>query len=129
MTPTPLDDLPRKLDLAEAFARFHEHWSPKVAGDVNDFQVKLAKLQGEFVWHQHEREDELFLVVKGRLTMRFRAGDVVLEPGQLLIVPHGVEHCPAADEECWVLLLEPATTLNTGDVESERTVRRLERLD
>lgn len=129
MTSTPPDALPRKLDLAEAFARFHEHWSPHVAGEVNDFQVKLAKLQGEFVWHRHEREDELFLVVKGRLTMRFRGGDVVLDPGQLLIVPHGVEHCPAAAEECWVLLLEPATTLNTGDVESERTRRTLQRLD
>ena len=121
--------VPRKVDLAEAFARFHEHWSPKVAGELNDFQVKLVKLAGEFVWHRHEREDELFLVVKGRLTLQFRGGDVVLEPGQFLIVPHGVEHCPAAAEECWVLLLEPATTLNTGDVVNERTVRALGRLD
>ena len=119
---------PRKVDLAEAFARFHEHWSPKIAGELNDFQVRLAKLQGEFVWHRHEREDELFLVVKGRLRMQLRTGDVLLDPGQFLIVPHGVEHCPAAEEECWVLLLEPASTLNTGDVEDQRTVRQLERL-
>lgn len=121
--------LPRKVDLAEAFACFHDHWSPKVAGELNDFQVKLVKLAGEFVWHRHEREDELFLVVKGRLTMQLRSGDVVLDPGQFLIVPHGVEHCPSAAEECWVLLLEPATTLNTGDVVNERTLRALERLE
>ena len=112
-----------KLNLAAAFARFPDHWSPKVAGEVNDFQLKLAKLQGEFVWHHHEREDELFLVVKGHLTMQFRTHTLELDPGELVIVPHGVEHCPKAAEECWVLLLEPKTTLNTGNVENERTVR------
>jgi mannose-6-phosphate isomerase-like protein (cupin superfamily) len=127
MPPQPLS--PRKVDLAEAFARFHDHWSPKIAGELNDFQVKLVKLRGEFVWHRHEHEDELFQVVKGRLTMRLRSGELVLDPGQFVIVPHGLEHCPAAEEECWVLLLEPATTLNTGDVENERTVRVLGRLD
>ena len=119
---------PTAVDLARAFASFDERWSPRIAGQVNDMHVKLAKLEGEFVWHQHEREDELFLVVKGRLTMQLRTGDVQLEPGQFLIVPRGVEHCPAAAEECWVLLFEPATTLNTGNVENERTRRELERL-
>lgn len=118
----------QKVNLAASFARFSEHWSPRVAGDVNDFQVKLAKLQGEFVWHAHEHEDELFLVVRGRLRMQLRAGDLVLEPGEFVIVPHGVEHCPAAAEECWVLLLEPKSTLNTGNVVNERTLRDLERL-
>jgi len=119
---------PEKVDLARAFASFQERWGPRIAGTVNDFHVKLAKLEGEFVWHSHEREDELFLVVKGRFVMRLRTGDVALEPGQFLIVPHGVEHCPFAPEECHVLLLEPATTLNTGNVENERTRRELERL-
>ena len=117
-----------KVVLAEAFARFQEHWSPKIVGEVNDFQVKLTKLAGEFVWHKHEREDELFLVVKGTLRMQLRERTLVLQPGELVIVPHGVEHCPAASEECWVLLLEPRTTLNTGDVENERTRRELERI-
>ncbi len=92
--------VPEKVDLARAFASFQERWSPRIAGAVNDFHVKLVKLEGEFVWHSHEREDELFLVVKGRLVMRLRTGDVELEPGQFLIVPHGVEHCPFAPEEC-----------------------------
>ena len=118
----------RKVNLATSFARFSELWSPKVAGEVNDFQVKLAKLQGEFVWHHHEQEDELFLVVKGRLTMRLETGELVLEPGEFVIVPHGVEHCPAAAEECWVLLLEPKSTLNTGNVQNERTRRELGRI-
>lgn len=124
--------LPEKINLAERFGRFAEFWSPKVAGELHDFQVKLAKLKGEFVWHHHEHEDELFLVVKGRLRMRLReAGEereLVLEPGELVIVPHGLEHCPAAEEECWVLLLEPKTTLNTGNLENERTIRDLGRV-
>ena len=117
-----------KVNLAEGFARFSEHWSPKIAGELNDFQVKLVKLQGEFVWHQHEKEDELFLVVKGRLRMQLRSRTLELAPGEFVIVPHGVEHCPAAAEECWVLLLEPKTTLNTGNLVNERTVHELERL-
>jgi len=117
-----------KVNLAERFARFSERWSPKIAGELNDFQVKLVKFQGEFVWHHHEHEDELFLVVKGRMTLQLRAENLVLEPGEFVIVPHGVEHCPAAAEECWVLLLEPKTTLNTGNVVNERTLHELERL-
>lgn len=132
MSPSPTAPL-TKINLAERFARFTDRWSPKVAGELNDFQVKLVKLEGEFVWHHHDVEDELFLVVKGRLTMQLRSGDlalddIVLDPGELVIVPHGVEHCPKAEEECWVLLLEPKTTLNTGNVVNERTVRELERL-
>lgn len=120
--------LPRKIDLAEAFGRIPESWSPHVAGDVNDCQVKLAKLEGEFVWHAHEAEDECFLVVRGAFTMRFRAGDVELSEGQLLVVPRGVEHCPVAREECWVLLVEPGTTRNTGQHVNERTRDVLERI-
>lgn len=117
-----------KVNLAEAFGSFDERWSPRIAGDVNEFQVKLAKLQGEFVWHHHEHEDELFLVVKGTLRMQLRERTLVVQPGEFVIVPHGVEHCPAATDECWVLLLEPRTTLNTGNVENERTRRELGRL-
>jgi mannose-6-phosphate isomerase-like protein (cupin superfamily) len=121
----PAQARPAVVDLARAFASFDERWSPRIAGQVNDSLVKLVKLQGESVWHHHEREDELFLVVKGRLTIRLEGGDVLLEPGQFVVVPRGVEHCPAAAEECWVLLFEPATTLNTGNVEDERTRREL----
>jgi len=119
--------LPEKINLAERFARIPEPWSPRVAGELHDFQVKLAKLEGAFVWHHHAEEDELFLVIRGRLRMRLRDGgeerELLLDPGELVIVPHGVEHCPEADEECWVLLLEPRTTLNTGNLVNERTVR------
>jgi mannose-6-phosphate isomerase-like protein (cupin superfamily) len=118
-----------KVNLASAFAKFSDHWSPKVAGDVGDFQVKLAKFTGAFHWHHHEVEDELFLVVSGRLRMGFRDRAVDLDPGEFIIVPHGVEHCPEAlTDECHVMLLEPSTTLNTGNVENERTVRDLGRL-
>ena len=100
----------------------------ETVGEVNDAHVKLVKLQGEFVWHAHEREDELFLVLKGRLTMRFRDGETVLGPGEMIIVPRGIEHMPVAAEETHVLLFEPKTTLNTGDVRNERTVETLERI-
>lgn len=118
----------RKVNLGEMFGRFHDQWSPKVVGEVNDSQVKLAKLQGEFVWHHHEREDELFLVVKGRLTLKLRDQDIVLEPGEFAIIPHGVEHLPIADEETHVLLFEPNSTLNTGNLRNDRTVAQLDRL-
>ena len=115
-----------KINLAEKFAQFSDHWCPKVAGRINDFQVKLVKVKGEFVWHHHDAEDELFLVVKGRLQMRFRDRDVWVEPGEFIIVPHGVEHLPVAEEETHILLLEPKTTLNTGNVRNERTVEHLD---
>jgi mannose-6-phosphate isomerase-like protein (cupin superfamily) len=116
------------VNLAAAFARFDDLWSPKVVGEVNDAHVKLVKLRGDFVWHHHEHEDELFFVVRGRLTMKLRDRELVVDPGEFVIVPRGVEHCPCAANECWVMLLEPKTTLNTGNVQNERTVERLERL-
>ena len=118
-----------KINLAEAFARFDDRWSPKIAGAVNDAHVKLVKLEGEFVWHHHEHEDELFLVVRGELTLRLRDGELRLGPGELAIVPRGVEHLPVAERETHVLLLEPQTTTNTGNVRDGRTVLDLERLD
>jgi mannose-6-phosphate isomerase-like protein (cupin superfamily) len=120
--------IPEKVNLPEKFGMFADHWSPRIVGEVNDSHVKLVKLQGEFVWHRHEQEDELFLVVKGRITIRFRDGDVPLEENEFLIVPKGVEHMPVSEEEAWVLLFEPKGTLNTGDVENERTVSNLERI-
>jgi mannose-6-phosphate isomerase-like protein (cupin superfamily) len=117
-----------KVNLGEKFGRFQDHWSPKIVGEVNDSHVKLVKLKGEFLWHHHEKEDELFLVVKGRLTIRLRDRDVALEENEFFIVPKGVEHLPVAQEEAWILLLEPKTTLNTGNVSNERTVAELERI-
>jgi mannose-6-phosphate isomerase-like protein (cupin superfamily) len=110
-----------KVDLAAKLALVREHWSPKAIGAVNEFLVKLVKLRGEFVWHSHEIEDELFLVLQGTLRMQFRDGEVTVASGELIIVPHGVEHRPVADEEVHVLLLEPATTVNTGTAGGERT--------
>jgi mannose-6-phosphate isomerase-like protein (cupin superfamily) len=114
-----------KVNLAQKFDRFDEYWSPRIAGELNDSYVKLAKLKGEFVWHQHDNEDELFLVVKGHLTIRLRDRDVELDAGEFVIIPRGVEHLPVAKEEVHVLLLEPKSTLNTGNVRSERTVTDL----
>jgi mannose-6-phosphate isomerase-like protein (cupin superfamily) len=120
--------LPDKVKLETAFASFAECWSPKIVGEVNDMHVKLAKLHGEFVWHHHEHEDEMFLVVKGSLLMHFRDGDVQVDTGDFIIVPRGVEHKPEAREETWVMLVEPASTRNTGNVRNERTVDRCERI-
>jgi len=117
-----------KVNLAEKFSRFSDHWSPKIIGEVNDCYVKAVKLKGEFLWHQHENEDELFLVVRGRLTMRLRDRTVAVNPGEFLIIPRGVEHLPVAEEETEVILLEPKSTLNTGNVRNERTLEELERL-
>lgn len=117
-----------KVNLSEKFGLFADHWSPKIAGELNESYVKLVKLRGEFVWHHHDDEDELFLVVRGRLTIRLRDGDVHLEEGEFVIVPRGVEHMPFAEEEAHVLLLEPKTTLNTGNVRGERTVAELGRV-
>ena len=117
-----------KVNLERAFASFDEAWSPRVAGEVNETQVKLVKLRGEFVWHHHEHEDELFLVRKGTLLMRFRDREVRVGPGEFLIVPRGVEHLPVGEDGCEVVLIEPRTTLNTGNVRNERTVERLGRV-
>lgn len=111
-----------KVNLADKFSRFDEHWKPRLAGRVNDTEVKLVKIQGEFVWHHHEEADELFLVVKGRLLMQFRDREEWIEEGEFLIVPCGVEHRPVAPEEVHLVLIEPTGTLNTGNVRDERTV-------
>lgn len=122
-----------KINLQQKFARFSEHWNPKMVGELNNFAVKIVKAQGEFVWHHHDVEDELFLVVKGRLLMQVRETpesqrDIWVEEGELIIIPHGVEHRPVAEEETHLMLLEPTTTVNTGNVASERTVWHVQRL-
>ena len=116
------------VNLNEKLSRVHEHWSPTIIGELNDTYVKVVKFTGEFVWHHHDNEDEMFLVVKGRLRMRFRDREVAVLPGEFIIVPKGVEHLPVADEEVHVVLIEPKTTLNTGNVRNERTRVELQRL-
>ena len=115
-----------KINLAEKFSLFKEQWSPKVVGELNGQMVKLVKFKGPFVWHHHDDEDELFYVVKGRFDMEFQDKTVTIREGEFIIVPRGVEHRPNAQEECEVMLFEPASTLNTGNVENERTLHRLE---
>ena len=117
-----------KVDLAASFARISDYWNPRIAGELNGQLVKLVRFQGEFVWHSHAEEDELFLVVGGAFRMEYRDHSVDLGPGQFLIVPRGVEHRPVAEREAQVLLFEPASTLNTGNVRNERTRERLERI-
>jgi mannose-6-phosphate isomerase-like protein (cupin superfamily) len=116
------------VNLAEKFSKFQDHCNPRVIGEVNDCHVKAVKLKGEFIWHHHDNEDELFLVVKGTLRMRFRSHEAIVHGGEFVIVPRGVEHLPVADEEVHIILLEPKSTLNTGNITNERTVRQLERL-
>ena len=111
-----------KVNIAQKFDFFQEQWNPKIVGELNDSHVKLVKLKGEFVWHHHDDEDELFLVVKGRLLIKLRDKDIWLNEGEFVIIPKGVEHLPVADEEAQVILLEPKSTLNTGNVDNERTV-------
>lgn len=117
-----------KINLAQKFGLFSEYWSPKIVGELNDSYIKLAKLKGEFDWHHHEKEDELFLVVNGQLTIKFRDKAVVLDAGELLVIPKGVDHLPVAAEEVQVMLIEPKGTLNTGNVVTEKTKEVLERL-
>jgi mannose-6-phosphate isomerase-like protein (cupin superfamily) len=118
-----------KVNLAQAFASFTEHWSPRVGGDINDAQIKLAKFAGKFDWHHHEAEDELFLVIAGTMRMGLRTGDIDVHAGEYIIIPRGTEHCPEAlTEECHVVLLEPRTTVNTGNVVTEKTVVELSKL-
>ena len=117
-----------RIDLREKLSRFDERWSPRVVAELNGQHVKLAKLEGEFVWHAHANEDELFLVLEGRLRIELRDGTVELAPGQMVVVPRGVEHRPVAEGEVHVLLFEPAGTLNTGNVRDERTVDEPERI-
>lgn len=118
----------KKVDLNEKFSLFTEHWNPKIVGELNGQYVKIAKLEGEFIWHQHEAEDELFLVIKGELTIKLRDGDIDLKEGQFFIVPRGVEHLPVAENEAHVLLFEPKSVLNTGDKRNERTVEELKQI-
>lgn len=115
-----------KVNLTQKFSLFDEYWSPKLVGELNGQVVKIAKLKGEFLWHHHEAEDELFLVVKGRMVINLRDQDVTLEEGEFFIVPRGVEHKPVAEEEAHILMFEPKSTLNTGNVQSERTVEEPE---
>ena len=116
------------INLKEKFSRFQDYWNPRVLGDVNDCQVKAVKLKGEFVWHHHDNEDELFLVVQGTLRMKFRDRETLVREGEFVIVPRGVEHLPVADQEVHIVLIEPRTTLNTGNIRNERTVSQLERI-
>ena len=117
-----------KINLAQKFSLFNEHWSPKIIGELNDSFIKLAKLKGEFDWHHHEQEDELFLVVRGDLIIKFRDQDVSLKPGELIVIPKGVDHLPVAAEEVQVMLIEPKGTLNTGNVVTEKTKETLDRI-
>jgi len=116
------------VNINEKLSRFSDHWSPKIVGELNDSYVKVVKLKGEFIWHHHDNEDELFLVIKGQLLMRLRDREVRINPGEFLIVPRGVEHMPVAEEEVHLVLLEPKTTLNTGNVRNERTVEEPARI-
>jgi mannose-6-phosphate isomerase-like protein (cupin superfamily) len=117
-----------KVNLAEAFLGIHDHWKPRIAADLNGQQVKLVKFLGPFVWHHHDHEDEMFLVVRGSFRMELRDRTIRLAAGEFLVVPRGVEHRPVADDEVEVLLFEPASTLNTGNLRNERTVDELERI-
>lgn len=117
-----------KVNLIQKFSLFNDHWSPKIVGDLNESYIKVAKLKGEFVWHHHEKEDEMFFVIKGKLIIRFKDRDLKIEEGELLVIPKGVEHLPIAEEEVWVMLIEPKSTLNTGNIKDERTVENLERI-
>ena len=121
--------VPQTVNLPEKFGQFTERWQPKIVAELNGQQVKIARIAGEFEWHAHEQEDELFMVVRGVLRLKFRDGEALLNEGELIVVPRGVEHLPVAEtEETWIMMFEPASTLNTGNVTSERTVAELERL-
>jgi mannose-6-phosphate isomerase-like protein (cupin superfamily) len=116
------------INLEEKFSRFSDYCNPRILGEVNDCHVKAVKLKGEFIWHHHENEDELFLVIKGTLRMKFRDHEAVVREGEFVIVPRGVEHCTVADEEAHIVLIEPKSTLNTGNITNERTVALLEHI-
>ncbi|SHI26996.1 cupin domain-containing protein [Desulfosporosinus lacus] len=117
-----------KINICEKLDLFNDYWSPKILGEVNESYVKIAKLKGEFLWHIHEKEDEMFYVLKGLLIIKFRDKDVILNEGEFLIIPKGIEHMPVAEEEVQVMLIEAKTTLNTGGIRNERTVEKLERI-
>lgn len=117
-----------KVNLTQKFSQIHDHWNPRIAGELNGQMVKLVKFKGPFTWHKHDDEDELFLVVKGSFNMELRDRTIALHEGEFLIVPRGTEHRPNADEEVMVLLFEPASTLNTGDQRNEFTKQKLEEI-
>lgn len=117
-----------KINVYEKLNLFNEHWSPKILGEINDSYVKIVKLSGEFLWHTHENEDEMFYILKGSLIVKFRDKDVILNQGEFLIIPKGIEHMPVAEKEVHAMLIEAKTTLNTGDVKNERTVEKLDRI-
>ncbi|MGB2622589.1 MAG: cupin domain-containing protein [Candidatus Acidiferrum sp.] len=116
------------VNLENKFALIQDYWNPRIVGELNDSHIKAVKLKGEFVWHHHDNEDELFLVTKGVLRMKFRDCEAAVREGEFIIVPRGVEHCPVADEEVHLVLMEPKSTLNTGNIANERTVAQLERI-
>jgi mannose-6-phosphate isomerase-like protein (cupin superfamily) len=122
----------RTVNLAQKVSLFSDHFNQRIIGEVNDMYVKVTKMQGEFIWHHHDREDELFLVIKGTLRMGIRENgserEEVIRPGEFIIIPHGLEHCPRADEEVHMVLIEPKETLNTGNLKNERTVEKLQRI-
>ena len=120
--------MPEEINLSEKFSQIHEHWQPHIAGELNGQLIKLVKFQGEFVWHHHDNEDEMFFVVNGQFRMEFQDKSVTIGEGEFIVVPRGVEHKPVADQECWVMLFEPASTLNTGNLINERKVRDLKRV-
>jgi len=117
-----------KVNTAQKFTLFNEYWTPHIIGELNDSYVKLAKLKGAFVWHKHDAEDELFLVTKGRLLIKLRNKDISLSEGELVIIPKGIEHMPVADEEAHVVLIEPKSTINTGNIRDERTITKLKKI-
>ena len=116
------------INLKEKFSTFSDHWNQRLVGEINDCAVKIVKIKGEFIWHHHDVEDELFLVVQGTLRMKFRGHEAIVRAGELVIVPRGVEHCPVAEEEAHIMLIEPKSTRNTGNIVNERTVAQLERI-
>jgi len=118
-----------KVNLKQKFALFNDHWGPKIVGQIDDYHVKLAKIQGEFIWHKHDDVDELFLVVGGQFTMKLRDAAIVLQEGEMIVIPAGLEHCPVAEEECHIMMIEPVGTLNTGNIEaSDKTVHELDHI-
>jgi mannose-6-phosphate isomerase-like protein (cupin superfamily) len=117
-----------KINLNEKFSKIEAYWSPKIVAELNGQYIKVVKLKGEFIWHFHQEEDELFMVLKGRLSIKLRDSEVVLNPGEFFVVPHGIEHKPVAYEDCHVMMFEPQGTLNTGNVRNDRTMDQLERI-
>lgn len=117
-----------KINIQEKLNLFNEYWSPRIIGEVNDSYVKIAKFKGDFIWHTHQNEDEMFYVLKGSLTIKFRDKAVLLQEGECIVIPRGIEHMPVAEEEVWVMLIEPKATLNTGNVINDRTVETLEKI-